>query len=168
MTIRTAAEMVTAASHAIHLQALALGYLQNYRQYANGVNDVRVPNEAFMVAVHEVEKGGGVSPCITFSLQWIETVCWQVPVYHSPDSPMVQEGFGSDNVSGYKSESQSSPSLLFVTIPVSHLMEPYASQIEYLKKLKIDHDAALKEKERIAEVARLKAEIHRLESAPAP
>lgn len=168
MTIRSVGEMVIAANYAQDLQALAHAYLLLFRHYANGVNDVVVPDKEFAVSVHEVAKGDGLHPKITFALMWISTTSWQVATYYSPDSEMFQEGFGVDNVSGYTARSESEPTQLFITIPVSHLLQSREEQVKYLQKIKADDDYAKSERDRLEKIARLQAEIEKLQPTKAP
>ncbi len=163
MNLRTVDSLVGATNAAKDLQGMAANFFVNCRAHANGVGDVYIPTEPFVVVPVAVA-GTADRPRITFALVWTEHVTWQVTDYLDPDDDNFSESWGSDNSCGYHTESKDQQREKRITVDAECLLMPNARQIAMLKKWKADSDAKEKERMRLARIAELQGQIQKLEA----
>lgn len=166
MSLRTIGDLISAADAAQDLQARGRGFLLNWRKHANGVNGVTIPNEEFVVVPEAVAKGSPDDPHLAFALVWIERTSWQVAEYFDADDDDFDESWGANNIRGYSIQTSQSTRDMHINVPAGFLLVDEAEQVKRLKALKANADKAEKERQRLAEIARLQKELADLQKEP--
>lgn len=163
MTLRTIGDLVGATNAARDLHGLAAAFFQRYREHANGVNGITIPNRPFVVVARSVDGTADV-PTITFAIVWTERVSWQVAHYLSPDDERHSESWGADNSCGSHTESKDVTREMLVFVTARTLLLSEKEQIVMLKHWVLAERAAVAEKARQNKIANLEAELAALKN----
>jgi len=160
MILRTEGDIVSASNAAQSLTNLVVAYLELYKKHAQGLNDVRIPTEPYTVIFRPMRTEG----MLEVELIYTQTSTWSEPDYYDVDSDYFDESLGASNVSGYTTRSSSSIREYGLKIPFAVLLRSKEDMEKHLKDFVKRKKAEEEEKERKAEINRLKAKLAELEN----
>jgi hypothetical protein len=161
MTIRTEAQIVLAANLAQDLTNLVVAYLELWRQHAQGVNGITVPDEPYTVVFQPLR-----SEFLHFKLVHTQTVTWEEPVYYDVDSDYFQESWGASNLSHHVSRWRKEIREHGLGIPFKVLLQARGQMEGSIKAVAAAVHAEEEERARLARIAELQAEIDQLKGKP--
>lgn len=158
MTIRTEGQIVGAANAAQDLTNIVVAYLELYRKHAQGLNGVKVPDEEYTVIFRPILKEG----YLPVTLVYTKTTTWRKATHYDVNDDMFDERLGADNVSGYTVERDTDTEEYGLSIPFKALLRTKEQMEQDIKAYAAREQAALKEKQRLAEIAQHEAAIAKL------
>lgn len=158
MTFRSEGDLIRAANGHIDLTNLIIAYLLMWRDHANGVYDVWVPDSPFSIVVETV-----LDHKINFRIIHTKTISWSEPQYYDVDSDYYQESYGSSanhygDIVRYDSELRETRLSIKLTI----LLQDKATMLHNIKQHRITDIAQRERKEREARIAELSKELDQL------
>lgn len=162
MSIRTEGDAIFAANAAKDLNALAMAWALNWREHANGCNQVAIPQDYFHIYVTGVALGSPEQPKLEVSVIWVASSFSQIPIYYSPEDDNFSESWGSSNISGYRSHINKSTRTAHYRVPIAMLLAPAELQIERMKSIKAATVAREAECRRQEKLRELQKEIDQL------
>ena len=162
MMLRTEGDFVRASNMAQDLTNLVVTYLKFWRKYANGRNNVNIPNDNFGVIFLPMKKEGRLEVGILYT----RTDHWQTPEYYDVDDDNYTEGYGSGdaNICGYTSHSAEVHCESLISLAFTLLMhtpeDMEKSVIDYVK-----HEKAKEAEElRLKKIAAMEIELAALKA----
>lgn len=158
MLLRTESDFIFASNISYDLAGIVTTYLNLYRKYVNGHNNVTVPDTKYMVSFNPTKKEG----FIDVVLHWTDHHTYTETLYYDSDSDYFSEAWGADNSYGETSHTEDFPKSAGINIPIKHLMmneEQMLKHFEILKN-KIAQDKA--EAIRNSEIIRLTKQLEEL------
>lgn len=162
MTFRTIADIVYAHNVARDLVNLATAYLRLWRKYANGCDQITIPDDNFTVVIMPMKHESLLSVGIVYT----KTVTWSEPEYYDVDDDNYVETYNSRaNICGYSSHSEEVKCELFLNLPTAHLLlseEDMTTKIKAIAaKIRADEAEAMKQ----AKIQELEAQIKALKTS---
>jgi len=161
MTFRTIGSLVGAANAARDLTNLVVAYLNLWRQHANGMNGVTIPDENYTVVFQPPREDA-----LAFTVAWTRTVTWTTPTYYDVDDDYFVESYSpTANISGEETHSELRVEERNFIIPYSALLRSEADMKAHVLATAARIRAQEAEAERQREIAALQAKLADLQKA---
>lgn len=164
MPFRTESEIILAVNNAADLTNLITAYLKHYKAACkqcdlyekNLLKDVSTDD--FSVTIIKLTSRNSVA-FVEVGVTWVATGYTETPRYYDVDDDNFNESWGADNISGYTCTTYSSEKVVYVAIPISHLLMSEKSMKKLLADMVAKWKAEAAEKTRVAKIKQLENEL---------
>lgn len=162
MLLRSEGDFVRASNMAQDLTNLVVTYLKFWRKYANGRNNVTIPDDTFGVIFLPMKTEGKLE----VGLLYTRTDHWQTPEYYDVDDDQYTEGYGSGdaNICGYTSHTAKVNCEIFISIPFAVLAKTPDQMEQSVKTFVATEKAKEAEETRLATIAKLEEDLAKLKA----